>query len=335
MTEYTYQWNPEWADDPTMPLLKVTKSSLNTFEFCRKQYEFSYIEGRRSEPNAAMARGSAVHNSYEDFYNDFEIKKAEEMDENLIYEYCMGLFPIDDHSEVYQTMAAFETERFVKSRKDESLDSYLPIGNEIRCNAQLEIPQTHNTGHKPHFSLLRDYTVHLQGIIDRVFEEDVELTFSECEKCFVREHLPKGKLGRKTCNQFNTSQSGKCKGKLSLVTEKSKGFIPVELKTGVWKDRKQAHMRNEMAFYKVLMDADPDVALDPVTHWAWYYPDSNHFGLEPVIASNENRIAKRIAKLIHAYEQGIFPASYYPAKCQYCSFIGICDSAQQAELWDW
>ena len=97
MTEYTYQWNPEWADDPTMPLLKVTKSSLNTFEFCRKQYEFQYIEGRRSEPNAAMARGSIVHNSYEDFYNDFEIKKAEEMDENLLYEYCMGLFPVDDY----------------------------------------------------------------------------------------------------------------------------------------------------------------------------------------------------------------------------------------------
>ena len=33
MTEYTYQWNPEWEDDPSMPQLKVTKSSLNTFEF--------------------------------------------------------------------------------------------------------------------------------------------------------------------------------------------------------------------------------------------------------------------------------------------------------------
>jgi len=47
MTEYTYQWNPEWEDDPSMPQLKVTKSSLNTFEFCRKQYEFNYIEGRK------------------------------------------------------------------------------------------------------------------------------------------------------------------------------------------------------------------------------------------------------------------------------------------------
>ena len=34
MTEFTYQWNPDWEDNPTMPQLKVTKSSLNTFEFC-------------------------------------------------------------------------------------------------------------------------------------------------------------------------------------------------------------------------------------------------------------------------------------------------------------
>ena len=36
MTEFTYQWNPDWEDNPTMPQLKVTKSSLNTFEFCHK-----------------------------------------------------------------------------------------------------------------------------------------------------------------------------------------------------------------------------------------------------------------------------------------------------------
>lgn len=85
--EYTYQWNPEWEEDPAMPQLKVTKSSLNTFEFCKKQYEFSYIERRKTEPNMAMIKGTIVHNSYEDFYNQFEIKKAEELDENSVYEY--------------------------------------------------------------------------------------------------------------------------------------------------------------------------------------------------------------------------------------------------------
>jgi CRISPR/Cas system-associated exonuclease Cas4 (RecB family) len=287
MTEYTYQWNPEWEDNPTMPQLKVTKSSLNTFEFCHKQYEFNYIEGRKSEPNAAMARGSAVHNSYEDFYNDFDMKKAEGLDQNNLYEYCMGLFPIDDYGEVYQTMAAFETERYLSSKLSKSIDNYLPVGNEIRCNAKLTIPKDVGMGGRgKKFMLKRDYTIHLQGIIDRVFQE-------------------------------------------------GDGVIPVELKTGQWKARKQAHMRKEMAFYKVLMDADPDCNLDPITHWAWYYPDSNYFEVEPVRSHQINSIPKRIGKLIYAYEQGIFPASYFAKKCQFCSYIGICDSAQQAELWEW
>ena len=87
-------------------------------------------------------------------------------------------------------MSAFETERFLKSRQTNALESYLPVGNEIRCNAQLEISSdVGEAGRKPHFTLQRDYTVHLQGIIDRVFQE-------------------------------------------------GQGYIPVELKTGVWKDRK-------------------------------------------------------------------------------------------------
>ena len=285
--EYTYQWNPDWEDDPTMPRLKVTKSSLNTFEYCSKQYEFSYIERRKSEPNMAMIKGTIVHNSYEDFYNQFEIKKAEELDENNVYDYCMGLFPIDDYGDIYQTMAAFETERFVQARNEKSLNDYLPVGNEIRCNAQLLIPKDVGmTGRGAKFSLKRDYTVHLQGIIDRVFQE-------------------------------------------------GNNIIPVELKTGQWKDKKQPYMRKEMAFYKILMDADPDCELDPVTHWAWHYPDSNYFQLEEIKKSYVKDITRRIGKLIHAYEQGVFPASYFYNKCQYCSYIALCDSAQQAEMWEW
>jgi CRISPR/Cas system-associated exonuclease Cas4 (RecB family) len=285
--EYTYQWNPEWEGQQNTPQLKVTKSSLNTFEFCIKQYEFSYIERRKSEPNMAMIKGTIVHNSYEDFYNQFEIKKAEELDENNVYEYCMGLFPIDDYGDIYQTMAAFETERFMQAKNDNGLDTFLPVGNEIQCNAKLLIPQDAGMkGRGKKFMLQRDYTVHLQGIIDRVFQE-------------------------------------------------GDSIIPVELKTGAWKDKKQSHMRNEMAFYKVLMDSDPDCELGEVTHWAWYFPDSNYFQLEEVKKANVNNIVKRIAKIIHAYEQGIFPASYHYAKCQYCSYTALCDSAQQNELWEW
>ena len=45
-----------------------------------------------------------------------------------------------------------------------------------------------------------------------------------------------------------------------------------------------------------------------------YYPDSNYFQIEEVKKRNENNIVRRIAKLIYAYEQGIFPTSYYVNK---------------------
>ena len=282
LMEFTYQWNPEWAEDEAMPVLKITKSSLNTFEYCEKQYLYNYIERRPQETSPAMLKGTIVHNSYEDFYNEFDIKKAESMDYNTLYDYCMGLFPIDDYHDMYQTMAAFETERFITARKNNTIEQYIPAGNEIQCNARITIAHDAN----PKFFLQRDYEVHLQGIIDRVFLE-------------------------------------------------GDGYIPIELKTGGWKARKATAMRKEMAFYKFLMDSDPNCTLDPVSHWGWYFPAANHFEVESVKNRNVNDIPKRIAKLIHAYETGLFPASYYPAKCSYCSYVGICDTAQGNEMWGW
>jgi len=282
LMEYTYQWNPEWAEDDAMPILKITKSSLNTFEYCQKQYQFNYIERRPQETSQAMLKGTIIHNSYEEFYNDFDIKKAEPMDYNNLYDYCMGLFPIDDYSDMYQTMAAFETDRFITARTNNTIEEYIPAGNELKCNARITIPHDAN----PKFFLQRDYEVHLQGIIDRIFQE-------------------------------------------------GEGYIPIELKTGGWKARKSTAMRKEMAFYKFLMDADPECTLSPVTHWGWYFPAANHFEVEAVKTRNVNDITKRIAKLIHAYETGLFPTSYFPAKCSYCSYVGICDTAQGNEMWGW
>ena len=47
MKDYSYQWQPENYDDPSKPILKITKSSLGSFDWCPKKYEFNYIERRR------------------------------------------------------------------------------------------------------------------------------------------------------------------------------------------------------------------------------------------------------------------------------------------------
>ena len=47
MDEYTYQWKPENMDDPNEPILKITKSSLGSFNWCPKKYEFLMLREDR------------------------------------------------------------------------------------------------------------------------------------------------------------------------------------------------------------------------------------------------------------------------------------------------
>ena len=42
LREYTYEWYPEHYSDNSKPILKITKSSFGSFQWCPKKYEFSY-----------------------------------------------------------------------------------------------------------------------------------------------------------------------------------------------------------------------------------------------------------------------------------------------------
>ena len=74
---FTYQWNPDSEDGPT---LKITKSSLGTFNFCNGSYKYSYdpfAEGKKSQKTSeAMMRGTIVHNAQEEFWKMVETEKA-------------------------------------------------------------------------------------------------------------------------------------------------------------------------------------------------------------------------------------------------------------------
>jgi hypothetical protein len=143
------------------------------------------------------------------------------------------------------------------------------------------------------YPLNRDYEVHLQGIIDRIFIED---------------------------------------GK----------YILMELKTGLWKDTKRSGMRSEMAYYKLLMERATDeeliaAGLDPeipITHWGWFFPDSNFLYVESCLKASQTALLKKFPKLVKSYEEENFPASYYYKKCVHCSFMPICDAAIENQLFD-
>ena len=288
--EYTYQLTPydergNFIEDG--PVLKVTKSSLNTFYWCNKQYQYSYIERRPQDTSEAMLKGTIVHNAYEDFYKAVDVDIISDYSKEELQEHFISLFPIDDYGYVYDTICALEADRFARSKKLGM--PFLPAGNEDILNAKYVITEKSN----PKYPLMRDYTVHLQGIIDRIFLED---------------------------------------GK----------YILMELKTGTWKDSKMSNMRSEMAYYKLLIEQatdeeliesglDPDI---PVTHWGWFYPDSNFLYVEDCVKASQTAVAKKFAKLIEAYEQNNFVASYYYKKCVHCAYMPICEAAIENQLFD-
>jgi hypothetical protein len=286
MLEYTYQWLPENYSDPTEPILKITKSSLGAFDWCPKKYDFSYQQRLPQDQTEAMRKGTIMHNAREDFFNEFDIVKAETMNSEELLDYCSSLFPVDDYFEEYQTIAVFESQRFMDALKEGKTDEFLPVCNEGMFDCEITIAANTN----PKYPLRRDYVVHLQGIIDRVFKE-------------------------------------------------GNGYIPMEFKTGPWKDYKATGMRKEMAFYKILIENSSEAVLRnaglepnvPVTHWSWYYPISNYIFCEEATnayrKNNVKKVMQNIAKLIHAYEQKHFEPKFFYKTCSHCSYFGICEAA--------
>ena len=286
MRPFTYDWQPENYDDPSKPILKISKSSLvNSFGWCPKKYEFAYIQRLPQDQTEAMRKGTILHNHREAFFDEFDIKKAESMNNSEVLEYCTSLMPVDDYFDISLTVAAFEAQRFIEARSEERVDEFLPVINEKLFDCEITVPK--NVSKK--YPLQRDYVVRLQGIIDRVFIEN-------------------GKL------------------------------IPFEYKTGSWKDSKMSGMRQEMAFYQLMIENSPEEILEKhgltkdmeVSHWGWYYPVANHITVEEVKKRSMTALWDNIAKLIHAYEQKEFATSFWRKTCsEYCSYYGICPAAQE------
>ena len=289
---YTYDWRPESADDDTKPILKITKSSLLKFKRCAQDYYYCYPMRLPQDQNEAMIKGTTIHNAYEDFFDEVDIKKMETMNRAELIDYCSSHYPVDDYEDQYRTLSVFEADRFIAAKESNTIENYLPAGNEVQIDTEIIVP----AGINPKYPTTRQYWVHLQGIIDRLFIEDG-------------------------------------------------AYIPVELKTGAWKDSKKTDMRLEMAFYKFLLDEATDEELMynpvsergnkqelnlerlPVTHWAWHYTGSNNFLHEEVKSRSTTAVWHWIGRLLWAYENNEFDGAYHQMKCKFCSFTGRCPAA--------
>tara|TARA_R100000152_G_C6752343_1_gene176044 strand:- start:327 stop:1187 length:861 start_codon:yes stop_codon:yes gene_type:complete len=166
MMEFTYDWKPE--DYPDEPILKITKSSLGSHQWCPKKYDFNYRERLPQDTTEAMTKGTIIHNAREDFFNSYDMKKAEDMGLQELIDYNYSLYPIDDYTDVYYAMACFDANRLMDAREADKVDEYMPVLNEVKLDAEFHI----RARAFDHVELKQNYTVHLQGIIDRLFFSD-------------------------------------------------------------------------------------------------------------------------------------------------------------------
>ena len=173
MREYTYNWEPsKYTDDGDEPILKISKSSLGLHEWCPKKYEFSYIEKKPQDVSEAMHKGTIIHDAQEAFYKAFDVELASTYDESRLRAYMHTLYPLDDYTDVYDTLINYNARRFNIYKSVDKLDMFLPVLNEVMLDAEITIEA--NTSKK--FPLKRDYKIHLQGIIDRMFGTESSYT---------------------------------------------------------------------------------------------------------------------------------------------------------------
>ncbi len=295
----TYAWSP---DDDSGMILRVTKSALGTFNWCKKQYEFEKMMGLRGLTQPHHIRGVNLHNALEEFYERIDTDVVLEALDAGLKQKALALvyaaFPppeeLHRHEEdeasgttVLQygegdgirTLAEWELERIEITRGEE----FMPVGNEQWVDVVTEIEVDGQV-----------VPIEIRGFIDRIFRDEA--------------------------------------GGLALM----------ELKSGKWKGSKVSSMRQELAVYKFLLDEKrktpegklwlAERGLDaPVTHWGWRFPmgdinggDGPHWDYEPVKKQSMNAMMKRLKDLIRAHLKQEFPPVADAFKCSFCDQMSYC-----------
>ena len=147
-------------------ILRVSKSSLNTFQFCRQQYFIDRVIGMKVPQNDAMLRGTNVHDSVELWYQNSEPQYARGLDAAALGQYMKNCLPgpqnIRSKQQEFHLDEDLHLDRFLHAEGQRwevsEPDHFLPTGNEkvVDCVIELEVDGVKQL-------------VHFTGIIDRIF----------------------------------------------------------------------------------------------------------------------------------------------------------------------
>tara|TARA_B100000287_G_scaffold435625_1_gene505066 strand:- start:8389 stop:9393 length:1005 start_codon:yes stop_codon:yes gene_type:complete len=130
----------------------------------------------------------------------------------------------------------------------------------------------------------------------------------------------------------------------TIFSDGDGGFVLMELKTGKWNLKKAKSMREEMQFYRLMLEEGEHAEFLPVTHWAWEFPRgwaNNGVKAEWEIEELGTRktsyapksVMNKIKSVVKAHINDEFepkPFSYPKPdgsrewNCTWCSFMEMC-----------
>jgi len=279
-----YNWQPSMEDK----ILRVTKSSLGTFDFCPKQYYFQNILGMRGEEQDHHIRGSNVHDAVEWFWKESHTSLPvvnEMINEGKVNTAKMELrkaLPKPPTPYVYgeepqlNQYVDWQFERLLQMQNNPK--DWFPIANEVEIHSTRVVVATDG----------RVIPIHMKGFIDRIFIDDDHTGIILME-------LKTGKwVDRKRSSMRAEMQFYR------MMLEHSPHIEYLPVVGWGWQFPGGGINGGEGAMWDYESVKGPGGRYAPKT------------------------VEKRLVRLIDAHLNDDFPAEAHEAKCAWCDFMEMC-----------
>lgn len=283
-----YNWMPDMEDK----ILRITKSSVGTFDFCPKQYYFQNILGLRGEERDYHIRGSNVHDAVEWYWKENkknlddivdELKKGNVEKARSIQKEGLPTPPepyIYGEKVQLSVYADWQFQRLQNLPYERVVD-WLPIGNESEIHATRNVVASNG-------ALI---PIHMKGYIDRIFIDDDH-------SGIILMELKTGKWVEKGGRKRASMRSEMQFYRMMLEHSQHMEFLPV-VGWG-WQY--------------------PGGGINGGDGPMWDYESVNGPGGRYA----PKTVEKRLTRIVDAHLNNDFPTEAHERKCEYCDFMEMC-----------
>ena len=293
----TYAWQPGMVVDGVEQILRVTKSSLGTFGFCAKQYEFQNIMKLPTEEKDHHVRGNNVHDFTEYFFEqmyehyDDVMELIEQGETEKARDLMHAVIPTPP--EPYQYGEPEQITTWVDWQFNRLLacegENWFPAGNEAEIHGSRIVEVKNDDGETV------NVPIHMRGFIDRIFEDG--------EGGFALMELKTGKWKTRKSSDMRAEMQFY---KMMLENSPHGEFLPI------------THWGWEFP--------GGNINKGDGIHWDYQSVNDRSARNTPAV------VERRLKKLVKAHLDKSFPASRNEFKCAWCDFLDICPAWTLEEL---